>query len=213
MRTWQFRAAIAVMACGLLIWSAAPTFAARIRGTDQSDVLKGTPSPDEVWALKGADVVWTYRGGDVAYGNQGADRIALGRGDDEALGGEGADLIFGGPGEDTILGEGSWDHEAQSGLHDVAFGGSGSDWLQATAMKGQAGADDIWLWSMVENQRARGGPGDDTIRFFDYRRQPTSDRDVVRCGRGFDRVVYHGEQGPDPEDVLMDCEKVVDRSS
>ena len=105
-------------------------------------------------------------------------------------GGKGNDLLIapsntggvleGGPGDDRITG---------SRLRDYLIGGDGDDHLTAGAgddlISGGHGADLIF-----------GGPGPDEIN------AQHSDRDIVRCGPGRDRV------RTDPRDRLRGCEQI-----
>jgi hypothetical protein len=97
----------------------------------------------------------------------------------EQVGGAKRDRLRGGPTGDILSGRGGPDRLAGKGGDDCLAGGRGSDRL-----RGGRGADDI-----------AGGRGRDRIDSRD------GERDVVRCGRGADRVKA------DRRDRLRGCEE------
>lgn len=203
-------AGVAAVVLAIAATSAAPGFADNVVGTLRADRIEGTDSADTVSARAGNDVVRTHGGNDEVYGGRGADRLELGDGDDLACGGRGADQVFGGRGRDELYSGICHEGLVDVGVSDTLFGGPGPDFLEGPFMYGGAGADEFFLWSWVREQRAVGGPGDDRIVAHDFGSPPTTDRDVIRCGEGTDRVVYEGSR-PDPADKLVNCESVVPR--
>ncbi len=145
---------------------------ARLRGSNNSDVIDGTSS---------GDIIDGRNGDDVLRGLGGADYIHAGRGDDDVDGGEGNDVLIGHLGKDTLLGgDGNdlvfgdlgalglgflfWWHPWQgfaSGDADFVDGGAGSDFVFAGA------GDDEARYGVSENlgatDRYAGGRGIDTL--------------------------------------------------
>lgn len=90
--------------------------------------------------------------------------------------------ILGTRGHDLLYGSAAGDRLFAFGAVDHVNGGEGSDLIDAGN-----GADVV-----------DAGPGDDRIRAFD------GDRDVVRCGTGFDTAYV------DSRDVTLDCEETLE---
>ena len=110
-----------------------------------------------------------------------------GNGSDNALGGSGNDFVYGHTGSDRLVGEEGRDQVDGGPGSDRVVGGEGGDAL----IEGPLGDDSKDFLS--------GGAGDDN---FFVKNRPAS-RDIVSCGRGFDRVAA------DRKDVVSDdCERV-----
>jgi Ca2+-binding RTX toxin-like protein len=103
---------------------------------------------------------------DRLVGDNGRNRIYGLRGDDRIQGLGGADCLFGGDDHDRMTGEGGRDTLSGGGGDDMLSGGAGRDSLIT------GGGRNV----------AIGGRGNDRISSANGR------RDVVRCGRGADRV-------------------------
>jgi Ca2+-binding RTX toxin-like protein len=167
-------------------------------GDDNMDVLAGDDGNDELHGGIAHDTLSGGAGDDRLYGDPGQDNLDGGAGADLISGGTGYDEITGGDGNDRLSGEGD---------SDVLSGGAGDDRLDGGAMAdklvGGAGNDvlvggagnDIIGDSSGAN-RVDAGTGNDSIDVRNGR------RDVVRCGKGRDRVVA------DRGDKLISCEKV-----
>jgi Ca2+-binding RTX toxin-like protein len=139
----------------------------------------GGPGPNTLRGTKGSDNLLGRGGNDQLFGRGGRDNLLGGRGKDVVFGGTGGDHnLVGGQGNDAIIaGQGS----------DNALGGGGNDLLIDGAL--HESSNDTFV----------GGPGNDVLVVSHV----PAFRDVVVCGRGFDRVAA------DPKDtVASDCEKV-----
>ena len=182
--------------------------AAMVTGTAGSDQLRGTARADTVHARAGNDIVWSLRGGDTVYGGPGVDRLETGPGGDLAFGGLGDDQVFGGPGDDGLSGAGDGDGHYDPADLDVLYGGPGRDFLTAAdRMVAGDGADFIEVFGPGTNV-VSAGRGNDHIQTYDSdggEAEP-AERDLIRCGEGFDTVRYLLE--PDPTDELIGCERV-----
>jgi Ca2+-binding RTX toxin-like protein len=77
--------------------------AARIVGTDRSDVLRGTAAADTILGKAGNDRILGGAGNDTLYGGPGNDTLSGGPGNDAIWGGPGDDRITAGPGKDRVL--------------------------------------------------------------------------------------------------------------
>ncbi len=109
---------------------------ARIRGSNQSDVLRGTRGSDHIAGRGGNDMVkakpghdkisggskndklFGQGGNDSLNGDAGNDKLYGGAGDDTLIGGAGMDLLFGGDGNDSLTG---------GSRNDFLYGGAGTD--------------------------------------------------------------------------------------
>ncbi len=137
------------------------------------ETITGSPGGEVLVGFVGRDKMFGGAGNDFIYGNEGSDQLYGGDGNDLLQGADGDDLLDGGAGDDQL-----------NGLNgaDVITGRSGNDRLN-----GGSGTD-----------RFSGGDGNDYINSRDGRRG-----EVVRCGRGIDRVVR--DRG---DSVSTDCERV-----
>ena len=169
------RVALVVAAMALaLILASGVAWAVNKVGTNGPDTLKGTNGDDNLVGRSGNDRIFSLAGKDNLLGGPGKD-ILLGGTESHPSGGD--KNLVGGPGNDVISGgQGS----------DNAWGGEGNDQL----------AGDLHDPS---SDKHLGGDGNDVV--FAVNRPAV--RDVVVCGRGFDRVLV------DRKDVVAaDCEKV-----
>ncbi len=143
-------------------------------------------------------------GNDTLRGTNGTDALEGNGGNDDLLGLGGTDALSGGKGRDALLGgnergpkEGDKALDGGPG-GDVVFGGQGLD-----ALSGGPGDDLLADESFREPVEERdmdaiaGGDGRDVISAFNV---PAS-RDVIDCGRGFDRVIVDGK------DLTKNCER------
>jgi Ca2+-binding RTX toxin-like protein len=144
----------------------------------------GTNGPDILRGTNGADNLIGNGGNDILLGLAGNDRL---------LGGPGKDIVNGGTlaepfgGKKNLVG-GDGNDAVQGGLgSDNVVGGDGNDWVVA---------------GEVENpvkDTLSGGDGNDVLAVIN----DPAGKDVVACGRGFDRVLA------DRADLLApDCERV-----
>jgi Ca2+-binding RTX toxin-like protein len=118
-----------------------------------------------------------------------------GRKHDRLYGRSGADDIAGGPGNDAVYGG-----KGNDGLTDLLptdIGGGQA--VDRDRLVGGTGKDQIGVSRGPD--RVFGGRGDDRIKTFD-----DNAVDTIRCGPGFDVVIYSGPK--DPSDVLSGCERV-----
>jgi Ca2+-binding RTX toxin-like protein len=199
----------AALAVAVLLVGSAVAWAATINGTNGPDFLPGTSQSDRISAKAGADTVYGLRGNDRIVGSSGADvingdgtcragapdpdyceddetrggndRISAGSGNDVVQGGRGNDTIRGNRGNDELDGESGNDRVSGWEGDDIVRGGTGNDRLS-----GGSGEDEI-----------SGGSGNDRIFARD------NQRDVIRCGPGFDRVYADRI-----DSVASDCERV-----
>lgn len=151
----------------------------------------------------------------TAFTGDGADSVLadigivfLGGGRDHGVA-EGAS-VFAGPGNDRLIsatggnllsGDAGRDHLSGAGANDILVGGPGRDLIVgrggADSFDGGSGADFV-----------AGGPGRDEIRAADGDDRihaADAHRDIVDCGRGYDRAVIRAN------DRAFDCERVIYR--
>jgi Ca2+-binding RTX toxin-like protein len=180
-------AAVLVMASGvaLAVNKVGTNGPDTLRGTNEGDNLLGRGGQDDLFGLGGNDNLLGGEGRDVLLG--GNERVPQG-GDKNLVGGPGNDLIFGGNGSDNLTGgEGN----------DLVNGGLGSD-----NITGDEGTDLLLDGEFRRGAREdtlSGGPGNDFLAPL----QVPASRDVVVCGRGFDRVLADRK-----DRIAPDCEKV-----
>jgi Ca2+-binding RTX toxin-like protein len=162
-------------------------------GTNGPDTLRGTNAADNLLGKGGNDVLFSLAGRDTLLGEEGKDWVLGGNdqrplgGDKNLVGGPGNDGVLGGEGSDNLTGNSGNDLAGGDFGPDKILGGEGNDYLIDGERRG--GATDTLI----------GAEGNDVIDLFN---KPAK-RDVVTCGRGFDRVLA------DAEDVVAsDCEKV-----
>jgi Ca2+-binding RTX toxin-like protein len=184
---------LATMALTLLVASGVALAVNKI-GTNGPETLRGTNGADNLLGNGANDVLYALGGNnDNLLGGEGRDWVfggnedrALG-GDKNLLGGPGNDGVIGGEGSDNLTGNSGNDVVNDAGGPDKILGGNGNDLLGDGERRG--GATDTLI----------GGEGNDVLSFIN---KPAK-RDVVTCGRGFDRVLA------DTEDVVAsDCERV-----
>jgi RTX calcium-binding nonapeptide repeat (4 copies) len=168
-----------------------------------------------------AMTAWTGDGADVAFVEFGS--ALLGPGDDT---GRGSGLIRGGPGDDDIQFEPPDPHPFQTFFSISFLGGPGGDLLvgglPVSDLDGGRGPDELVGGAGPDRLRGRGGDdritggrggdgiaggrgSDDVFGGADDDRIAVNDgaRDLVRCGRGRDRVRV------DSLDVARGCERVI----
>jgi len=162
-------------------------------GTNGPDTLKGTNGADNLLGKGGNDVLFSLAGRDNLLGGEGKDWV-LGGNEQRPLGGD--KNLVGGPGNDGVLGGEDSDNLAGNSGNDYADGGPGAD-------KILGGQSNDYLLDGERRGGATdtltGGEGDDVLDPFN---KPAK-RDVVMCGRGFDRVLADTQDA-----VAPDCEKV-----
>ncbi len=147
-------------------------------------------------------------GDDKWTGDDEGDEFEGGDGDDVLVGGAGSDDLDGGGGDDAVTGKGSNDDLSGDQGNDVITGGGGADQIAggrgrdtlrggrgADTLRGGQGADRVFGGQGAD--RVIAGPGADRIRVRG------GGRDVVRCGRGIDRVWADAS-----DRVSADCEIV-----
>src|SRR5918995_466368 len=139
----------------------------------------GGPGPNTLRGTKGADNLLGRGGNDQLIGRGGRDNL---------LGGSGKDAVFGGPGGDNNLvgGQGNDGIVAGQGS-EKALGGGGKDLLVDGALRESS------------NDTFFGGTGNDVLIVSHV----PAFKDIVVCGRGFDRVAADRK-----DTVAHDCEKV-----
>ncbi len=199
MRTRTIAVAAAVL--GVCSALALPAYAAQIVGTPAADSLVGTPEADTIDALGGNDRVRSLEGSDDVSGGPGNDMLDLGLGNDEANVGGGNNTVLGGPGAD-VMGYG--------GGSNTLIGGPGADSVISAGddtVYGRGGPDQISLEQRVGAghgpEWVAAGRGNDLVEIHNS----DDERDVIRCGPGFDEVFYYTGQ-VDTRDRLVDCEQV-----
>ncbi len=139
----------------------------RMLGDGGDDRLNGGRGNDRLFGQTGDDGLFGGLGNDVLVGQSGKDRI---------VGSRGRDRLNGGRGNDRLLGESSPDRISAGSGKDRVRGGSGND-----VIRGDSGNDR--LIGDTGRDRIFGGLGNDLILAVD------GQRDRIRCGVGFDRVV------------------------
>jgi Ca2+-binding RTX toxin-like protein len=171
-----------------LVVASGVAWAANKIGTDGPNTLWGTNGADNLFGMGGNDKLYALRGNDNLLGGPGSDFVVGGTregglGTEYPVGGN--KTLFGGSGDDGIFGG--------KGSDDI-FGGPGNDFLL------DAG---FFKWGNLccpAGDNLSGGAGKDDIIVFNFRR--TSEKDIVSCGGGFDRVVANGK-----DVVAPDCER------
>ena len=158
----------------------------------------------------GRDTLWGTNGADNLFGLGGNDRLYALHGSDNLRGGPGSDFVVGGTREGGM--EGSLGTEYPVGGSKNLFGGSGNDWIfggkGSDNISGGAGNDllldaGVFKWGNLccpAGDIVSGGAGKDEIIVFNFRR--TSEKDIVSCGGGFDRVAANRK-----DVVAPDCER------
>jgi Ca2+-binding RTX toxin-like protein len=167
---------VAATALTVLMASGAALAVTRI-GTDGPDTLRGTIRADNL------------------LGNGGNDLLLGLAGNDQLLGGAGKDIVNGGnlarpfKGDKNLVG-GEGNDAVQGGLgSDNSVGGEGNDYMVGGEFFDQPPAKDT----------LSGGDGTDVVVVIN----DPAGKDIVVCGRGFDRV------WADRDDLIApDCEKV-----
>jgi hypothetical protein len=166
---------LAVMTAALVLGSGLALAVNKV-GTQDRDFLKGTDGADNLIGNGENDLIFGLAGKDILLGGSGKD-LVFGGSLAEPLGGN--KKLMGGEGNDAVLG----------GLgSDDGVSGEGNDFMQGGEFDTPPVKD---IFS--------GGAGNDVIDVFN---KPAG-KDIVTCGRGFDRVLT------DSKDVLTpDCERV-----
>ena len=167
------------MALTLLVASGVALAVTKIGGPGPN-TLRGTNGADNLFGRGGNDKLFALRGNDNLLGGSGKD-IVLGGSPRRAMGGD--KNLVGGPG------------------NDIVGGGRGSD-----NVVGNEGNDLVTDGPDREfsTDRLSAGDGNDVVGVFN----DPAVKDIVSCGRGFDRVFA------DKKDLVApDCEKVAARLS
>jgi Ca2+-binding RTX toxin-like protein len=162
-------------------------------GTDGPDTLRGTNGADNLLGADANDDLFGLGGSDNLLGGPGRDNVLGGNerrpfgGDKNLLGGPHNDLVPDGNGSDNLVGGAG---------NDLVDGGRGSD-----RVVGERGTYVLIDGPFREASKdtLSGGPGNDLL---DVINRPAF-KDVVTCGRGFDRVTADRKVA-----VADDCEEV-----
>jgi Ca2+-binding RTX toxin-like protein len=162
----------------------------RVSGSTGNDRLLGGAGNDRLTGGRGNDRLSGQNGNDLLFGGLGNDLLVGQSGSDRIVGSRGRDRINGGRGNDRLAGESSADRISGGSGNDRIRGGSGND-----VIRGASGNDR--LLGDTGRDRIFGGPGKDVVLAVD------GQRDRIRCGRGFDRVVADRI-----DRVGRDCERV-----
>lgn len=142
-------------------------------GTDGPDTLRGTNRADNLLGKGGKDTLFGLGGSDSLLGGPGNDSVQGYRGHDGLVGDSGNDLVVGWEGADNVMGAGGTDL-----LVDGPFHGP---------------------FDETSEDNVSGGDGNDVV----FSNSEPAFKDLVTCGRGFDRVAA------DRKDMVApDCEKV-----
>jgi Ca2+-binding RTX toxin-like protein len=168
---------LAGMALALVLASGVALAVTKV-GTNGPDFLRGTNKADNLLGRGGNDQIFGEGGHDNLLGGPGKDFMLTGN---ERLAGAGDTNLVGGAGNDAVVGGFGSDNVVGNEGNDFLIGGPGLHPREAP------------------NDKLLGADGNDV---FDVLNSPAA-KDVVLCGRGFDRV------SADREDVIApDCEKV-----
>jgi hypothetical protein len=183
---------LTMMAATLVVASGVALAVNKI-GTNGPDTLKGTNGADNLLGKGANDVLFSLTGRDTLLGGEGKDWVFGGNerrplgGVKNLVGGPGNDGVLGGEDSDTLTGNSGNDFADGGVGPDKILGGEGNDYLVDGPRRG------------VATDTLIGGEGNDVIDPFNK----PANRDLLTCGRGFDRVLA------DTEDVVApDCEKV-----
>jgi Ca2+-binding RTX toxin-like protein len=179
-----------------------------VQGGEGNDQVVGTPGRNTLEGGGGGDRLTGRAGADWISGGPGRDMILGGKGGDTIAGELGADTVAAGDGNDVVNGQGGNDDLSGGSGNDQLAGGSGKDRLEGGAgddrLYGQSGVDVLSggpgndrLFSRAGADSLSGGSGSDLIR---ARNQV---RNLIVCGRGFDKVVADAL-----DRVARNCESV-----
>jgi Ca2+-binding RTX toxin-like protein len=198
----------ALSVCAVAAWAENPVTCfpgPSCTGTSGPDQIQGTDEEDRINALGGADFVEPQGADDVVNGGPGEDFLSEfeSDGSDTLIGGGAGDYLEGGVQGDVLRG-GSGDEREQGPVRGAPFpsfrfvsmfGDEGNDRLSGGAgrdsMEGEQGRDVM-----------KGGPDNDYLDAVNDDTDGT--RDVVDCGKGFDR--YSARAGDKVDDS---CERKV----
>jgi len=162
----------------------------RASGSTGNDRLLGGAANDRLNGARGNDRLFGQNGNDLLFGGLGNDLLVGHAGKDRIVGSRGRDRISGGRGNDRLAGESSSDRISGGSGNDRIRGGSSAD-----VIRGGSGNDR--LLGDTGRDRIFGGPGKDVVLAVD------GQRDRIRCGVRFDRVVADRK-----DRVGRDCERV-----
>jgi hypothetical protein len=162
----------------------------RISGSAGNDRLRGQVANDRLNGERGNDSLNGQAGNDKLFGGVGNDRLVGQSGKDRLVGSRGRDRLNGGRAADRLTGDSSADRISGGSGNDRINGGSGAD-----VLRGDSGNDR--LNGSTGRDRIFGGLGKDVIVAVD------GQRDRIRCGVRFDRVVADRK-----DRVGRDCEQV-----
>jgi Ca2+-binding RTX toxin-like protein len=173
-------------------------------GTAGPDQIQGTDEEDRINGLGGSDDITPQGADDLANGGPGEDYLSelFSDGEDTLLGGGGDDYLEGGVQADVLRGGPGDERAAQ-----VFRGTTVPDW-RLISMYGDEGGDKLFGGGGRDSMQGeqgrdvmKGGAGGD---YLDAADQDTGARDVVDCGKGFDRYSAHAEDRVDDS-----CERKV----
>ncbi|MCB0908529.1 MAG: hypothetical protein KDB63_15570 [Nocardioidaceae bacterium] len=160
-------------------------YAVEVQGSSHADVLLGTDAADELIGNGGGDHIEGRGGSDLILdhwdeGDLVSDDFMLGGpGADAITAGGGADVVRGGPGPDT-LDDVDGDLDGVGGVH----------------MWGNAGKDRLSVGlELVDGQVVDGGPGRDTVSFYNFIEGGLAQRvdGIVDLGAGDTRLSRGGD--------------------
>jgi Ca2+-binding RTX toxin-like protein len=204
---------LAVAAALAVLGSSAPAAGSRLSrcppspgvvevdGTRGPDRIIGTAADEIMRGFDGTDVLAGLAGSDCLFGGRGDDRLGGGESGDLISGGGGGDVVRGGPGDDSI--ESDDYNVAGGGDGDLVSGGPGNDLIEAE------GGDDV-VHGGRGNDFIGGGPGRNRIDAGpgnDFVSSRNGKAEVIRCGRGFDKL------SADRSDKPVGCERVIRQRS
>jgi Ca2+-binding RTX toxin-like protein len=157
-----------------------------LAGGDGEDVLLGGPSIDVAWGNAGDDLIYGNTGLDLLYGGDDVDCVD---------GEDGFDILGGGNGDDLLLdGAVSFGKAGNDALPTTlcGFGGDGDDTVATSGsglffLKGNEGADAVWIDASAGLTLAFGGDGVDTL----------SAPGAATVGSGGSRTFLFGNSGND----------------
>ena len=133
-----------------------------VNGLQGNDTLRGTALNDRLDGGDNDDTLHGLDGDDFIYGGYGADTIKGGNGNDTIADVDGETLVYGEDGDDTIV---------TGNDADKIYGGAGKDIIDAgdgdNLVDGGEG-DDVVKGYGGENERLRGGDGDDSVILAGY---------------------------------------------
>jgi serralysin len=166
-------------------------------GGSGNDKLVGGSRNDTLYGMSGADQLYGMGGNDYLDADTGNDLLSGGDGNDMLAGWAGNDYLYGGNGDDSLEGLDGDDKLYGGAGTDGIVGGNGRDWLDGGAgIDTLVGDDPGHIYADV----LLGGPGGDTLSYYDRTADVTADADGASGDDG--QAGEHDSVGADVESIV-----------